>query len=219
MKRFLSAFLIIFSLFLFSCASDSFVPGAGSRQIENIYKEYMILADSYYDIQKYEKAEVFYKKASDLKELYWPCSYKLAEVYLKLSKWDQAETYLKKLIERDSDNSVLQEKYAFALASKGDFDSALKIYSELCNIENPSQSSLENYLVLLVTKEQTEEAKVQLEILKEKFPSNTNISKYEEKLNPVTEEIVPVDENNPEVKKEESSQLDDFIPLEDSDKE
>lgn len=204
---------------MFSCASDSFVPGAGEKRIENIYKEYMSLADSYYEIQKYEKAEVFYKKASALKELYWPCSYKLADVSLKLSKWNEAESYLKKLIARDSENIVLNEKYAYVLASKGDFDGAMAIYKELCTKEDPGQSSLENYLVILISKDMVEEGKIQLEVLKEKFPGNSNISKYEEKLYPKKEETVQNEENLSEVKKEESSELNDFIQIEDSDQE
>lgn len=232
MKKTLSAFvflsLLITSLCFVSCASDSIVPGSGVIEMENLHIEYMNLGDSYYELKKYDKAEMCYKKASSSKTLYWPCLYKLAEIYTRLSKWNLAEETYKKLISRDNDNNALKESYAYVLASQGQFESALNVYKEIeeREINNNSElnvSCLENYLILLISLERNEEAKEKLAVLSEKAPDNTNLSAYKEKLYPPEPESEndssetknPDQVNDPD--SDESSSSDPIISKVDSD--
>ena len=87
MKKSVSAFsALVFLLILFfqlsSCVSKPIpIPGEKKNVIANIYVEYMNIADTYYSLEKYDKALEYYKLSMQSSDLYWAAYYKTAKVY------------------------------------------------------------------------------------------------------------------------------------------
>lgn len=188
-----AASLAILLVALASCKSSQFViPGAKKVVIGNIYLEYYNIAEEYYKIPDYAKAAEFYLKATGNKSILNAAYYKAGRSYALAKQWDKAlEVYLE-IQRHDKDNVSVKESLAYIYAMQGDFEKSERLYLELIS-SNPEVSHiLVNYCVVLVTLEKFEEAKTQLDVIKEKFPDEEKISALEEKinaaLNPPTDE-------------------------------
>ena len=57
------------------------VPGESQVKINNIYTEYYNIADSYMELEKYDKAIEFYSIALKNKTLFWSAYYKMGRAY------------------------------------------------------------------------------------------------------------------------------------------
>lgn len=166
---------------IFSCASTGGlkIPGQGEKEIQNIYLEYINLADNYFSLEKYDKALTYYEKALSNKETYWTVYYKIAKCYAYKKDWSRSQEYFSKLYERDPDNSSLKASLAYIYAMNKNFSKSEAMYEELI-CEQPSVSDyLVNYIAILIKDEKKSEAVDKLSLLKEQFPNNTNISKFE----------------------------------------
>lgn len=172
---------ILFSLV--SCASVR-VPVPGEAQIKknNIYIEYMAIADAYNDLAKYDKAITYYQLAAKNRDLYWTALYKTGRAYAMNKNWAESKKIYQKLLERDADNTVLKMSLAYICAMDGDFEDSEKIYSELWEASKDNQDVLVNYINVLFAREKTEEAASLVAVLKEKFKDNSNIPTFEKKL-------------------------------------
>ena len=75
--------LFSFIILIFSaCKSSSvLIPGYVSEQKKSIYVEYFNIAEAYCDLEKYDKAVDYYKKAMLSKNLKWSSYYKLGRCY------------------------------------------------------------------------------------------------------------------------------------------
>lgn len=177
-----SLYFIMF--FVTSCASSgSIIPGENKANIQNIFIEYMNIADSYLSQQNYDKAITYYNKALNNKDIYWTVYYKLAKTYALKANWDEAEKMYNKLISRDSDNMSLKASLAYIYAMKSDFDRAEEIYLELYNKLPDDAGNLENYISISLLNNDFDKAQLLLDELKSKFPENTNIEKFETEIN------------------------------------
>jgi len=203
MRKIIIFICFVFSFSLFSCASDSFIPGAKTIAVNNIYQEYMNIGNIYTDLNKYDKALDFYTRASESRKLYWACLYKIADANFRLGKWAEAENGFKILLKRDSENLQLQESLAYVYASQGKYEEALDLYSELEKKYPENQSFLENYIVILLSQENAEQARLKLDNLKKLFPDNKKIDSFEQKLLVLE---TPADSNEPD---SESADLED----------
>ena len=75
-----------------SCASFRVpVPGETAVRKNNIFVEYMNIADSYNDLGKYDKAITYYKMAKSNRKLKWTANYKLARAYAMNKNWEEAQ--------------------------------------------------------------------------------------------------------------------------------
>ena len=178
------------SLVFFSCTSTGLsvpVPGQGAAKTRNIYAEYYILADSYFNLEKYDKAAEYYELAMRKKDQYWAAYYQLAKCYVFQSKWNDALPMYKKLMERDQENASLKASVAYIYSMQGDFKKASKIYEALLAEQPKNQDYLENYLALLASQEKKFEKKYSVKFvntydtLKEEYPDNKNLNTFEEK--------------------------------------
>ncbi|MCF0241562.1 MAG: tetratricopeptide repeat protein [Treponema sp.] len=133
-------------------------------------------------MKQYDKAEKYYLKARNSKELYWGATEKLARIYGLQGKWEDAEREYKVLIKRDPDNINLKEALAYIYAMEGNFDFALNDYSNLLNSNPDSQELNENYLIILISAGKNEDALDFLLTFEEKFPDNSNLQTYHSKL-------------------------------------
>ena len=191
-------------LIFFSCASFRVpVPGETVAKKNNIYAEYMNIADAYNDLGKYDKAITYYNLAKANKTLRWSANYKLAHTYAMNKNWEQAQKLYLELYKRDPENSSIQMSIAYIYAMNGKLSSAENIYAALVEKNPENADILVNYINVLFAMEKYDEVEKNLAVLKEKFKDNTNISPFEKKL----EEINSADtETEPQTADDEENQ-------------
>jgi len=186
------------SIFFISCLSKP-IPIAGEKKmaINNIYVEYMNIADIYYSLEKYDKALEYYKLAMQNSKLYWASYYKTAKVYAIQSNWDSALPMYRRLLRRDPDNDSLKASLAYIYAMTGKLTKAERAYKELIYLQPDSRDYIENLTAVYFAKKQYDEGKIYLDILIEKFPDSENINKFKDLLKTVEDEKaaeVPLEE-------------------------
>ena len=183
-----------------SCSSNKLsfpIPGQNTAVITNIYVEYLNIADIYFGLEKYDKAESYYKAAMGNKDIYWNAYYKLAKCYAYQSKWPDAQTAYEKMLKRDPDNISLKSSIAYIYAMNGNTDKAIDMYKALIE-ESPDQVELlENYICVLIAADKNEEGEEQFNILKEKFPESSRLEELEKQFKK-EEEKLEGDNQNPE---------------------
>ncbi len=194
--KFFLIFLAVSSL-LYGCASSQIlesgikVPGETKIILKNLAAEYNAIGDGYMGIKNYTKAVEYYKKAMRNKELYLSVSYKLARAYALGKNYDKAIDAYGKLLSLDKDNFSLKLSLAYIYAVKGDYDTALAKYKILME-ENPyDESILENYITLLINVGRAEDAEKCYFVMKEKFPDNSQLSSFAQKLSGLLDDFNP----------------------------
>ena len=223
--------ILFFNIFLIlSCVSKPIpIPGESKVLIENIYFEYLNIADKYFELEDYNNAAKYYKLAMENKNLYWQSYYKLAKCYALLSDWKNALPMFEKLLERDKDNHSIKASLAYIYSMQGDTKKAIEIYKKLLEEDSLNEKYLENYLAVLLSSkdsflENQEEIEKIYEQIETNFPNNTNLkifdntkTKYLEEIkseNPdETEKDITNKNENKEItlKDEESSDLSEDI--------
>ena len=202
MKKNIISFILSITFFIFlSCKTTDIIPGSNRIKIQNIYNEYLNIANVYFDLEKFDKAIEYYTLAMDSKELYWACYYKLAQCYALTSKWTQSEEYYVVLQERDPANSSIKASLAYIKAMGGNVEESKKIYQELIHEHPENQLYLENYIAILFLEKNIAEVSVPLATLKDLFPDSKNISKFESQLDFLLNETNKTEENLVEEKK------------------
>lgn len=189
MKKILfSAVLVLFlSVFSACTAKPVLLPGEKTALIQNVYSEYFNIAEEYYKLKNYSKAQEFYQIAQNSKSLKNLASYRLADCYVQSSKWADAISLYKVLLNEDLSNSSLKESLAYCYAMQNEYEVSVSLYRELLN-ENPnSESYIENTLIILLADENNlsenlNEIQLLIERLKEVNGENKNLSKFEEKI-------------------------------------
>lgn len=202
--------ILFFNIFLIlSCVSKPIpIPGESKILIENIYFEYLNIADKYFELEDYNNAAKYYNLAMENKKLYWQSFYKLAKSYVLLSDWQKALPMFEKLLERDEDNHSIKASLAYIYSMQGDTQKALETYKELLEEDSLNEKYLENYLaVLLYSKESFVENQEEIEKIYEQietnFPNNTNLKLFENTKTKYLEEIKS--ENQDGIKEDNSN--------------
>lgn len=202
MKKNIISFLLSITFFIFiSCKTTDLIPGSNRIKIQNIYNEYLNIANVYYELEKFDKAIEYYTLAMDSKELYWACYYNLAQCYALTSKWSQAEEHYVVLQKRDPENSSIKASLAYIKAMGGNVEESKKMYQELIHEHPENQLYLENYIAILFLEKNITEVSVPLATLKDLFPDSKNISKFESQLDFLLNEANKTEENLVEEKK------------------
>ena len=164
------------------------IPGETETKTNNIYIEYMNIADSYMDLNKYDKAVEFYTYALKNKNIFWTCYYKLGRAYVFAKKYKEARKIYNRLLKRDVNNTDLQISIAYLYAMEGKIESAINIYEYLCGKEQNNADILVNYINVLIAAERMDDAKTKFAELQERFPDNANIENLNKIINTDTEE-------------------------------
>ena len=203
MKKTLSYFCIfLFVSLSFSCVTKPVpIPGDRKNSIDNIYLEYLNIADVYYSLEKYDKALEYYKLAMQDYKIYWAAYYKTAKVYAVQSNWDSALPMYRRLLRREKDNDSIKASIAYIYAMTGSLKKAERAYKELVFLQPDNQEYLENLIAVYFAREHYEEGRSKLDVLIEKFPDSENIQKFKDVLKTVDDETsaeVPVDEEDGE---------------------
>ena len=199
MKKDISVFLILFSVFLsFSCASKPLpIPGDWKNSIDNLYLEYLNIGDVYYSLEKYDKSLEYYRLAMENSKVYWAAYFKTAKVYAVQMNWDAALPMYRKLLRRDRNNDSIKASLAYIYAMSGKLKKAERAYKELVFLEPDSKSYLENLTAVYFAASKYDEGRNSLSILIEKFPDSESISKFRDLLKTIDDEEaeeVPLEE-------------------------
>lgn len=196
MKKNIFCFLFFITFYIFtSCKTTDIIPGSSKIKIQNIYNEYLNIANIFYELEKFDKAMEYYTLAMDNKDLYWACYYKLAQCYAFTSKWAQAEESYIVLQKRDPQNSSIKASLAYIKAMNGNVEESKNIYQELIYEHPENQLFLENYIAILFLEKNIAEISVPLATLKDLFPESENISKFENQLDFLLDEANKSQEN------------------------
>ncbi len=194
--------ILFFNIFLMlSCVSKPIpIPGESKILIENIYFEYLNIADKYFELEDYNNAAKYYKLAMENKNLYWQSYYKLAKTYALLSDWKNALPMFEKLLERDKDNHSIKASLAYIYSMQGDTKKAIEIYKKLLEEDSLNEKYLENYLAVLLSSkdsfvENQEEIEKIYEQIETNFPNNTNLKIFD---NTKTKYLEEIESGNPD---------------------
>ena len=198
--------ILFFNIFLIlSCVSKPIpIPGESKILIENIYFEYLNIADKYFELEDYNNAAKYYKLSMENKNLYWQSYYKLAKTYALLSDWKNALPMFEKLLERDKDNHSIKASLAYIYSMQGDTKKAIEIYKKLLEEDSLNEKYLENYLAVLLSSkdsflENQEEIEKIYEQIETNFPDNTNLKIFDSTKTKYLEEIKSANQDNYEV--------------------
>ena len=164
---------VFFAFFFISCSSNKIafpIPGENTSAITNIYVEYLNIADIYFGLEKFDKAETYYKAAMGNKDIYWNAYYKLAKCYVYQSKWGDAQTAYETMLKRDPDNNSIKSSIAYIYAMSGNTDKALEMYSDLIDNSPDQVEFLENYICVLLAAEKKRRSFRTIQFVKRKIP-------------------------------------------------
>lgn len=210
-------FLFQFSLILTftSCVSKPLpIPGDTKAQINNLYVEYLNIADTFYSQENYDKAIEYYKKSISYKKVYWDCYYKLAKCYVFKSDWNTALDMFLEIQKRDPENNSIKESLAYIYAKKGDIENAVELYNQLIQSQPNNVEYLENLIAVLLLNEDISDIEILFTVLVTNFPDSKNIEKFQKQIDLILEKQA---KENPEDSKHKSKKIvveDDELPEE-----
>ncbi len=139
---------------------------------EALAAEYLVLADSYAEVEEYEKAFFFYEKAAREDAFKDVAQYGMGKMHALSENWSAAVKIFASLYEKDKENSILISAYAFALASDGQIGKALPLYEKLMD-ERPDDARVAaDYVELLFAAKLYDAALEEAAFVKELYPDN-----------------------------------------------
>ena len=176
--------VLLAALTFFSCRTQAHLPLPGENTVikNNLAAEYLSIADEYFSLAKYEKAEDYYKRAMKNKKLYWSAYYKLGRTSAMAKKWREARKIYLVLLKRDPENLNIRLSLAYITAMDGKFQAAEAVYAYLWKYNADNPDVIVNYISVLLAQEKIEDAEFRLGELKEKFKDNANIQSFEKKI-------------------------------------
>lgn len=182
MKRLFCAVFI--SFIFFSCNTSAHFPVPGESEVKknNMYVEYLNIANTYMELEKFDKAIEFYSKAVKYRPLYWTCMYKLGRAQALSKNYKEARKIYNKLLKRDRNNVDLQISLAYLYAMEGKISSSIAIYEYLCSNNPGNADILVNFINVLISDNQIDYAGLKFEDLKNTFPDNENIESFQKKF-------------------------------------
>ncbi len=195
-RRFIQFFAGIFFVCLFGCKTTRiYVPGEKKAVIENIYGEYYSIADEYFKMKNYSKAAEFYTKAASSESLHNAAFFNAARSFALAKNWDEAKKIYLEIEAADGENIEVKQSLAYIYAMSGEFEKSGKIYKDLIETNPDLSEALVNYTIILLSQEKYEDAKTNLDSLKEKFPDEEKIKTIQEKITAWEESQTPSDED------------------------
>ncbi len=177
--------LMFFSFSAVSCTSrgtSGIVPNEREIVLKNLSSEYVIIADAYMNLKKYDKAVEFYQKALAGNPRNKQVEYSLAGAYVFNKQYKAALKLYQHLLQSDASNTSIQLSIAYVYAQLGEIEPALNIYESLYQTETYNSTVLTNYGLLLVHQKSYEKAQSLLQELTELNPESEAVKKLEKAL-------------------------------------
>ena len=178
------AAVLLAALLIVSCKTGAHfpIPGEASVTRSSLAAEYMAVADAYAELEKYDKAAPYYKRAMQDESLYWTALYKLGRMYALAKNWNEAEKIYKRLLERDAQNVSIRMSLAYIQAMSGDLEGAKAAYKTLVDENVQNETVLVNYIAVLLSQKDMAGAEEAIALLKERFPESASLADYEKRL-------------------------------------
>lgn len=187
----------IFFACLCGCGTTRvYVPGEKKFVIENIYGEYYAIADEYFKLKNYSKAAEFYTKAASSESLHNAAFFNAARSFALAKNWDEAKKIYLEIEAADGENVEVKQSLAYIYAMSGEFEKSEEIYKSLIETNPDLSEVLVNYTIVLLSQEKYEDAKTNLDLLKEKFPDEEKIKTIQEKITAWEESQTPSDDDD-----------------------
>jgi len=124
MKLILKLFLLILAvLAVFSCAG--FAAAA---------QEYYSIGMAYFELGKYEEAEIWLNRAKSADRTMTASQYNLGRIAYERQRYDEAAGYFEGILKKDPDNALALRAAAYTRIKMGDIDIAEKQYARLLEI-------------------------------------------------------------------------------------
>ena len=173
------------------------VPGAGggavpevtaaierARQNPNDFEAQMKAAELYYQIQRFEGAIEFLKKASELQPDNYDVLVNLANANFDAGKYDEAEkTYTKALQKKPDDLNVRTDMaLTFVFRDQPNYDRAIQEFNRVLESDANHIQALQNLTVAYTRKTDKQNATATLARLEQVDASNSAIPKLREEI-------------------------------------
>ncbi|MFP4012284.1 MAG: tetratricopeptide repeat protein [Spirochaetaceae bacterium] len=97
----------------------------------NLAEEYHDLGNAFYEVEAYERAAEYYRKALELEPDLAPASFNLARAYIEAEAYDEAIRILEDLRGEDAQNVLVLEALAYAHSRQRRFQTAVSLYEEV----------------------------------------------------------------------------------------
>jgi tetratricopeptide (TPR) repeat protein len=129
-------------------------------------EEYYSIGMAYFELGKYEEAEMWLNRARDADKTMTASQYNLGRLAFETGRYYEAARYFEDILSRDPNNVLALKAAAFTRIRTGDIDIAEKYYSRLLEIVPESADDGYNHALVLYAMERYSDAQ---EVL-EKYP-------------------------------------------------
>lgn len=164
------------TVFLFAVAAVLCVSCVSAPDRGALAAEYMVLAEGYAGLEKYDQALFFYKKASTEPSYKNAALYGMGRIYALTENWKEAVSVFASLYEQEPENEILISAYAYALVAAGDGERALPLYAEMMRTHPDDARFAVDYVELLFLAGLYDEAREEAAALEERFPNNPELA-------------------------------------------
>ena len=138
--------------------------------------EYMVLAEGYVGLEKYDQALFFYRKAALESSHKNAAEYGIGKVYALSGDWRNATKVFESLYEQEPENEILISSYAYALAASGEVEKALPVYKTRMEKHPDDARIAADYVELLFVAGLYDEVRREAAAVNERFPDNPELS-------------------------------------------
>jgi tetratricopeptide (TPR) repeat protein len=137
-------------------------------------EEYYSIGMAYYEIGKYDEAEIWLIKANSINGRMRASEYNLGRIAFETKRYSAAEKYFKNILKDDPDNVMALKAVAYTEIMLGDLEAADRYYEKVLSFEPESTDDGYNYAMVLYAMEKYPEAESVLIKFSYNMPDNKN---------------------------------------------
>ena len=161
-----------------------------ARQNPNDFEAQMKAAELYYQIQRFDGAAEFLKKANEIQPENLEVIVNLANAYFDAGRYDEAEKWYTTALTKKPDNVDVRTDLGltFVFRDKPNYDRAISEFKTVLQ-ENPSHiQALQNLTVAYTKKPDAANAVATLAKLEQVDPTNSSIQKLREDIDKISKQ-------------------------------
>ncbi|HYJ89674.1 MAG TPA: tetratricopeptide repeat protein [Pyrinomonadaceae bacterium] len=145
-------------------------------------------AEFYYQIQRFDGAIEFLKKANELQPENYDVLVQLGNANFDADRYEVAEKWYEAALTKKPDQADVRTDYGltFMFRDKPDYDRAISEFNRALAIDPNHEQTLQNLVVAYTKKGDGARAKASLEKLSKINPSNSSISKLNEDIGKIS---------------------------------
>ena len=167
-SSFLCALLVLFVL--------GVLPGCTTYvRRDDLAQEYFNLGNDFYELEAYEQATEYYRKALALEPDLATANFNLARAYIETGVYGEAIAILEELRTEDEENVLVLETLAYAYSERRRYDEAIELYETVLDSSPYRVSALYSAGLLYRRREDLERAAELLERAWEAAPNDVDV--------------------------------------------